>query len=168
MGRFVGLDIHKKVVQAAIHSATGKELSQTRFGCSRGELKEYARQNLRRTDRVALEATTNTWAIVEIIKPYVKEVVVSNPLRTKAIASAKVKTDKVDARVLAQLLRCDYLPRVWEPDEHTQQLRRLSRRRASLVAERTAVKNRLHSVLAGRLVRPPCADLFSRKGLAWL
>ena len=50
---------------------------------------------------MALEATTNTWAVVKAIEPYVKEVVVPNPLRTKAIAQAKVKTDKVDAYVLA-------------------------------------------------------------------
>src|SRR5437016_11246585 len=112
MYRYVGLDIHKSVVQAAIIDAKGRELAGARFGCSRGELEQYAKQQLRRTDRVALEATTNTWGVVAILKPFVKEVVVSNPLRTKAIASAKVKTDKVDALVLAQLLRCDYLPRV--------------------------------------------------------
>jgi transposase len=98
----------------------------------------------------------------------VAEVVVSNPLQTKAIAQAKVKTDKVDALVLAQLLRCDFLPRVWEPDEATQQLRRLTNRRAALVADRTGVKNRLHAVLAMRLVVPAVADLFSTKGQAWL
>jgi hypothetical protein len=73
-----------------------------------------------------------------------------------------------DAFVLAQLLRADYLPRVWEPDEPTQELRRLSSRRASLVAERTAVKNRLHSVLAQRLLSPPVADLFGKAGRALL
>ena len=72
----------------------------------------------------------------------------SNPMQTRAIAQAKVKTDKVDARFLAQLLRCDFLPRVWEPSEAIQELRRLVNRRAALVADRTAVKNRLHAVLA--------------------
>ena len=75
---------------------------------------------------MALEATTNTWVVVRILTPHVAEVVVSNPLLTKAIAAAKVKTDKVDACVLAQLLRCDYLPRVWRPDDPTLELRRLS------------------------------------------
>jgi transposase len=95
-------------------------------------------------------------------------VVVSNPLTTKAIASAKVKTDKVDAFVLAQLLRCDYLPQVWQPDEATQELRRLTGRRASLVSDRTRIKNRLHSVLAQRLIEPSSGDLFTPGGLAWL
>ena len=89
-------------------------------------------------------------------------------MQTRAIAQAKVKTDKVDARTLAQLLRCDFLPRVWEPSDAIQELRRLVNRRTALVADRTAVKNRTHAVLAQRLIRPPVEQLFSRTGLAWL
>jgi hypothetical protein len=69
-----------------------------------------------------VEATTNTWEVVAILKPFVTEVGVSNPLRTKVIASAKIKTDEVDALVLAQLLRCDFLPRVWEPGSSRDEL----------------------------------------------
>ena len=116
---------------------------------------------------MALEATTNTWAVVGVLRPHVGEVVVSNPLQTKAIAQAKVKTDKVDALILAQLLRCDFLPRVWQPDEATQVMRRLTGRRSALVGMRTAVKNRLHALLAQRLLAPP-AELFSQAGMKWL
>ena len=81
---------------------------------------------------MALEATTNCWAVADVLRPHVAKVVVSNPLATKAIAQAKVKTDKVDAYVLAQLLRCDFLPQVWQPDEPTPAAARLTGRRASL------------------------------------
>jgi transposase len=168
MNRCVGLDIHKRVVQACLLDATGQVLLQHRFTLSRQSLADFAHQHLTADDRVAVEATTNTWAVVAVLKPFVAEVVVSNPLTTKAIASAKVKTDRVDAHVLAQLLRCDFLPRVWEPDAATQEIRRLTSRRASLVADRTTVKNRLHSVLAQRLITFAGAELFSSKGLAWL
>jgi transposase len=168
MIRYVGLDVHKRVVEVCILDQTGKVLLRFRFSLSREGLAGFAKGHLLPTDRVVLEATTNTWAVVRILKAYVAEVIVSNPLATKAIAQAKVKTDKVDALVLAQLLRCDYLPRVWEPDQATQELRRLTSRRASLVADRTAIKNRLHSVLAMRLVLPPEGKLFSQAGLAWL
>lgn len=167
MGRFVGLDIHKSVVQAAFIDAKGGELAHERFGCSRGELEQFGRQQLRRSDRIALEATTNTWGVVAILKPFVKEVVVSNPLRTKAIASAKVKTDKVDALVLAQLLRCGYLPPVWEPPPAIQAARSITSRRAALVADRTAVKNRVQAALRQRLICSP-GRLFSVRGRAWL
>ncbi len=168
MIRFVGLDIHKRIVQACLLDAAGQRLAQHRFNLSRQSLVDFAQQQLTVEDRVVVEATTNTWAVVALLKPHVAEVVVSNPLATKAIASAKIKTDKVDAHVLAQLLRCDFLPRVWEPDPATQEIRRLTSRRASLVADRTTVKNRLHSVLAQRLLTYPGADLFAKAGLAWL
>ena len=76
---------------------------------------------------------------------------------TKAIAEAKIKTDKVDAEVLAQLLRCDFLPRVWEPPVATQTLRRVTARRAALVMDKTAIKNRIHAVLHQRLIPCPFA-----------
>src|SRR5207302_1038327 len=81
---------------------------------------------------------------------------------------AKVKTDKVDARVLAQLLRCDFLPRVWEPDDATQEVRRLTSQRVGLVGDRTRIKNRIHAVLAQRLILAPMDKLFGKYGLEWL
>jgi transposase len=66
----------------------------------------------------------------------------------------------VDAEVLAQLLRCDYLASVWRPDAATRQLRELSTHRAALVAEQTRLKNRIHGLLTQRLIGPPFAVLF--------
>ena len=67
-------------------------------------------------DEVALEATGNTWAIAALLASRAGRVVVSNPVKTRAIAEAKVKTDKVDAAILARLLAADFLPSVWLPD----------------------------------------------------
>jgi transposase len=168
MIRFVGLDVHKRVVQVCMVDAAGQILSERRFELDRQRLVTFAQTSLGPEDQVVLEATTNTWAIVEILQAYVARVVVSNPLTTKAIAQSKVKTDKVDAQVLAQLLRMDYLPKVWQPDPATRELRRWSSRRSRLVAQVTAVKNRLHAVFHQRLLVPPMNDLFSTKGRLWL
>lgn len=165
---FAGLDVHKRVVQAVILDERGKVLHRERFPCTREELTRVAKKRLGPKCRVALEATTNTWAVVAVLEPLVGEVVVSNPMRTRAIAEAKVKTDKVDAEMLAQLLRADFLPRVWRPDAATQVRRRLTTRRASLVQDRTRIKNRIHAVLHQRLLQCPVDDLFSKKGLKWL
>lgn len=165
--RFVGLDVHKRIVQAVILDDSGRAIHTERFEATREELLRFARKSLGADTRLALEATCNTWPIVDLLQPHVAELVVSNPLRTRAIAEARVKTDKVDARVLAELLRVDYLPRVWQPDPHTQARRRIATRRASLVGDRTRIKNRIHSILHQRLLRAP-ADLFGTKGLAWL
>ena len=142
-------------------------LHRERFALNRRTLEQFATKVLRPTDHVALEATTNCWAVADVLRPHVAKVVVSNPMATKAIAQAKVKTDKVDAYVLAQLLRCDFLPEVWQPDEATRRLRELTGRRSALVSQRTMMRNRIHSVLAMRLVETPLR-LFNAAGLHWL
>ena len=164
---FAGLDVHKKEIEAVLLDEAGNRLLNQRFETRRETLEAFARQHLR-DGRVALEATTNCWAIVAILQPLVQEVIVSNPQRSRAIAEAKIKTDRVDALVLAQLLRCDYLPRVWCPEEETRRMRQRSTERANLSADRTRLKNRIHAVLHQRLIEPPMDDLFSKRGRAWL
>jgi transposase len=168
MVRYVGLDVHKREVEVCILDRKGKRVLSTRIPCTRESLTAFAQESLNRQDHLALEASTNTWAVVAVLRPYVRQIVVSNPMKTKAIAEAKIKTDKVDAQVLAQLLRCDFLPGVWQPDEKTQKLRRLTTHRASLIVERTRIKNRIRSLLACRLIEPPQKSIWSKKGLAWL
>ncbi|NLG27139.1 MAG: IS110 family transposase [Chloroflexi bacterium] len=165
--RYLGLDVHKRVVQACTLDEGGRTLHALRFDLTRDTLTEFARRHLDDDCAVALEATTNTWAIVDVLTPFCPRIVVSNPMRTKAIASAKIKTDKVDAEVLAQLLRCDYLPTVWTPDAQTREQRALASRRSALTRQAISLKNRIHSVLHQRLIFGP-AELFSTKGLAWL
>jgi len=168
MPRFLGWDIHKKQATICMLAADGRLLGRYRIPCTREALLTFARKTLRPDDQMAMEATTHTWAVVEVLAPFVGRIVVSNPLRTRAIAAAKIKTDKIDARVLAELLRAGYLPEVWQPDAETRRLRALTHRRAGLVADRTAVKNRLHATLTMRLIPVPWKDLFSEKGLVWL
>jgi len=166
---FAGLDLHKKEVEAAVLSEDGRILHRSRFPATRVALEAFAGTHLSQDSTiVALEATTNTWPVAAILQPLVHKVVVSNPLRTKAIACAKIKTDKVDALALAQLVRTGYLPEVWIPDEETRLMRRRSTERAMLSADRTRIKNRIHSVLHQRLIEAPSSDLFSRKNLHWL
>lgn len=167
MKRFIGLDVHKAVVEACVIDAEGRRVFRRRIDCTREALLRFA-EELTTDDSVALEVTTNAWAVADLIRPFVGHVFVSNPMKTKAIAEAKVKTDKVDAEVLAQLLRCDYLPSVWIPDEATRSLRQLTSRRERLVAERTRLKNRVQSVFASLLIPVPVTTLFSDTGLQWL
>jgi transposase len=164
----IGLDVHERVVEAASLDAHGAVVHRERFACTREELERFARERLGPGDPLALEATTNTWAVAAILRPFVGRLVVSNPLLTRAIAQAKIKTDAIDATVLAQLLRAGYLPEVWIPDPQTRHLRELTQRRAALVAQRTGIKNRLHAVLHQRLLQPPVQDLFGPTGRAWL
>ena len=168
MRRYVGLDLHKRSVAVCILDEQGQRLWRGKVDCGREALLAFARQRLTPEDHVAMEATTNTWAVLELLEPHVAEVVVGNPMKTKAIAESSIKTDKVDAEVLAQLLRCGYLPTVWHPDKSTRRLRKLTTMQATLTKEQTRVKNRIHAVLAQLLITPPMATLFSQAGLKWL
>jgi transposase len=168
MVRYVGCDVHKRLAVFAMVLEDGTLQATHSVAVTREALTQFAASYLTKQDRVAIEATTNTWAVADLLRPWVLDIVISNPLRTKAIADAKIKTDKVDARVLAELLRADYLPVVWQPDPDTQRLRRLTHRRAALVSDRTRLKNRLHSILHHCLIPLPKSDLFSQAGRQWL
>jgi transposase len=161
------MDVHREFAQLAVVE-DGLVRDQGRIGVTPEALRAWA-AGLRADDQVALEATGNSDAIARLLTPLVARVVVSNPSKTRAIAEAKVKTDKVDARILAQLLAADFLPPVWLPDERTRALRRQVTRRAHVVRHRTRIKNQVHAILARNLVpTPPVADLFGKTGRHWL
>ena len=165
--RCIGLDVHREFAQVAIWQG-GTVTQAGTFATTPEGVREFA-PGLGPADEVALEATGNTWAIATVLASRAGRVVVSNPARTRAIAEAKVKTDKVDAAILAQLLAADFLPPVWMPDAATSALRRQVLRRAHIVRQRTRLKNQVHAILHRNLVpRCPAADLFGIKGRTWL
>jgi transposase len=165
--RVVGLDVSRTFAEIA-YLESGSVRAGGKVQLQKRPLDTFAQQ-LHRSDKVVLEATGNTAAIVAALKPYVSEVIVANPLQVRLIAEARVKTDKIDAAVLAQLYASGFLPQVWMPDERIQVLRRQVARRTQIVRQRTRLKNEIHSVLATHLIpRCPFTDLFGRKGRAWL
>jgi transposase len=107
-------------------------------------------------------------AVVRTLEQHVARVIVANPMQVKAIAHAHVKTDKIDAGVLASLRAANFLPEIWLPDADTERLRRQIARRNQVVRHRTRIKNEVHAVLHARLI-PRCPhDLFGRPGRQWL
>lgn len=167
MGRSIGLDVHRDFCEVAIADG-GRARSAGRVATVPEELELFA-QSLATDDRVVAEATGNALAIARIIEPHVAEVVLAHAKQVRAISHARVKTDKVDARVLADLLAADLIPAVWIGDERVRMLRRLVSRRRGLVKRRTQVKNEISAVLQRNLKgRPPASDPFGRKGRAWL
>src|SRR4051794_27441224 len=167
MVRYIGMDVHREFAQLAVLE-DGLVRDAGRIGVTPEALRRWAAE-LRSDDVVALEATGNSDAIASLLIPVVGRVVVSNPSKTRVIAEAKVKTDKVDARILAQLLAADFLPPVWLPDDRIRSLRRQVTRRARLVRQRTRIKNQVHAILARNLApTPPVSDLFGKAGRHWL
>lgn len=143
--RFIGLDVHVDFCEVAIRDG-GRVRSCPQVSVVPEDLELFA-QSLGPDDEVALEATGTAMAIARILQPHVARVVIANPLALRAISHAKVKTDKLDARTLAQLLAAGFLPGVWIPDENTAVLRRRISRRHQLVKQRTRIKNEIHAAL---------------------
>src|SRR5207249_6612058 len=148
MENFVGVDLHKKVSQLATLREP-KPASQVRFP-NHTVTVEKVLKKLPQGSKIALEATGSWWWFVDLAQRTGHEVVMWHPKQTKAIASARLKSDKVDALMLARLLRADLLPTVWIPGEKERQIRELLTHRARVVRQRTAIINELQALYAKR------------------
>jgi transposase len=167
MSRSIGLDVHRDFCQIAIADG-GRARSAGRIATSPEMLGLFA-QSLAPTDRVVMEATGNALAIARILQPHVAEVVLAHAKQVRAISHARVKTDKVDAKVLAELLAADLIPAVWIGDDRVRMLRRLVSRRRGLVKRRTQIKNEISAALHRSLKgRNPASDPFGKKGRVWI
>lgn len=158
--RTLALDVHARFAEVAVN----EDGELRRIGrIATKDLPAFA-GSLSPEDHVVLESTSISWAIVDLIAKHAGRVTISNPMQTKAIAQAKVKTDKVDAKVLAQLGAADFLAEVWVPDRETRALRRRCAHRQALVRERTAHRVRVHAILQRNLVELAVTDVFGKKG----
>jgi transposase len=151
--RYIGLDVHREFCEVAI-SEEGKVRSAGRVRSRREELELFA-QSLGSDDEVALETTGGAEAITAILRAQVARVVVVNTKKLRAISEAKAKTDRLDARRLAELVAAGYLAEVWCPDERTRALRRYVARRAQLVRQRSRAKNEIAAALQRNLLDRP-------------
>ena len=132
MRRVIGIDIHRTFGEVVIWE-NGVLRREGRVEMTRTALEGFGRR-LEKSDEVVIEATGNCMAVSRVLSPFVARVVIANPLQVKAIAHAHVKTDKVDAGILASLHAAGYLPEIWTPDAATERLRRLVARRYQVVA----------------------------------
>lgn len=165
--RFVGIDLHKHfVVVAAVDARQQVILPPTRR-IDLDDFPAWAQSHLSPNDAVALESTGNAWWLYDLIAPLVARAVVANSLQVKWIANAAAKSDKHDAIRLAKLLAANLIPEVWVPPPHVRELRALIAHRRALVKQRTAVKNRLHSVLHRQHISPPDGDLCAAHNRDW-
>src|SRR5689334_7759213 len=163
----VGVDLHERFCYMTALDATGRSLKAGTVANQATELRRWLR-GLPAPVEVAVEACSFWPAFQEAIADQVSVIHLVHPQRVKAIASAKLKNDRVDSATLAHLLRCDLLPESWQADGETQGRRQQVRLRATLVRQRTRLKNQVHAVLHQRGLRSPVSDLFGRRGRQWL
>ena len=169
--KYVGIDVHKRMCQAAFLDEDGSILDEQRFPNDPEGIEEFAEKltSFRDEVRAVVESTGNLWIpIHDRLEEHGVDVALSNPSKTRLIAEAKVKTDKVDARTHAGLLRADMLPTCYVPGEELRSRRELLRHRLNLVKNRTEVKNRIHGLLDKHGLRMPETTQFSNGNIAWL
>jgi transposase len=147
MSVYVGIDVHRKRSQVAVVTEDGTvQLNKNVVNGSEPMLRLIGELSL--GTPVAFEAAFGWSWLAELLEDYGFEAHMVHPLRCKAIASARLKNDKVDAAILAQLLRADLLPEAWIAPAKVRQLRALLRHRISLVRLATQARNRIHAVAA--------------------
>lgn len=164
---FFGLDLHKSFIQVAMISSDGKDYKTWKIETTPDSIIQFCKE-LSSDDKVVMETTFNTWMVYSVIKENCKaSIVVANSMQVKAIAHAKVKTDKVDAKILAHLLKCDFIPEVHVPEKSIWEIRKLISHRKLIGKQRTALANSLKSVFNNNLLNAPRL-LFGPQGQKWI
>ena len=164
--RYVGLDIHKHYCVIAGVDREGRVLLQP-VRVEHADVEGWLKKNLRSTDHVVLESTTNAWHVYDLLEPLVERVVVANPIKVKQIAQARVKTDIRDTFILARLLAANLVPDVWVPPAHVREMRQLLSQRRQLVETHTQIVNRMHSVAHRHHLQHARGKRFNEKTTAW-
>ena len=163
---FCGLDVHRSGSSyAAIVDERGELVKERKL--SNDSIPEFIGSY--RPTRIAMEASSSITSIYRALVRDGYDVLVSHPRKTRLIAESRIKTDRVDARALAELLRLDALPQSYMPDESLASLREMVRRRAFLVREKAKFKVKLRDYLAYNGIQVGIEEgLFTKRGVEWL
>lgn len=164
---YVGFDIHKRYTFYTQMDEAGRIQRQGRLPNSREALGTFF-ADVGEPARVVMEASINWYHLYDLLETLDIPVTLAHPSRTRAIAEAKVKTDKVDSATLAHLLRADLVPAAYIPPREIRDLRELLRYRGALVRLQTMVKNRIHALLLKHGYQAPVQDVFGIRGRQWL
>ena len=164
--RYVALDIHKKYCVIGGVDREGRVVLHA-VRVEHADLEGWLKKNLRATDHVVLESTTNAWHVYDLLEPLVERVMVANPAKVKQIANARVKTDVRDTFILARLLAANLVPEVWVPAAHIREMRQLLSQRRQLVETHTQIVNRMHSVAHRHHLQHERGKRFNEQNTAW-
>lgn len=147
--KFVGADLHKKSITFCVVTRTGTKttvLKSTRILCRELDKIEHFFESLG-DFQVTVEATIGYDWFAALAEKFATRVVIAHAGRLRIIAESTRKTDKIDARILADFLALDMIPEAWRPTPRVRQHRSLVRRRCKMQSRVTSIKNTLHAVL---------------------
>ena len=163
---YLGIDLHRTKTYAVLIDKAGEVIDERQI--LNDETIQYLEKYGPKETFAVLEATRNWPFMYDLLAKHVVRVELANPKELKAISAAAVKTDRIDANVLAQLARLNYLPTAYAAPKEIRDLRLYVRHREFLIRQRTQCKNRIHAVLVRYNLISPTADLFGVAGREWL
>ena len=147
--RYAGWDLHQQFSQVVVGSKDGRQKETIKIPHFPRMFDDpRVKKFLQPPIEVAGEACNGWYWVVDGLEKMGAKVHLAHPLKTKLIAESKVKTDKIDARALFNLLRADFLPESYIAPQEVREAREIHRHRAALVKIRTSVKNRVHGLLS--------------------
>lgn len=160
----IGIDIHKKYSYVAVVDELGEIKEEAKIENTKESLEQFASKY--KGAKAVIEATGNYRFIYDILENYM-EVKLAHPYKTRAIAEARIKNDRLDAKMLAHLLRANLIPESYVPPKEVRELRDLTRLRKALIEDRTRIKNRVHAILTRNGINN-YPDPFTKKGREFL
>jgi transposase len=166
----VGLDVHKAFTYGIVQNEEGEVMFERKFKNEPHELDKFL-VNVKLDSKIALESCSVWQYVYDYLKDAGYEnVKLAHPLGVQAIAASRKKTDRHDARILADLVRTNLLPEAYPAPWDVRVKRQITRHRLSLVMLQTIVKNRIHAILLrhGINVEERFSDLFGKAGLEYL
>lgn len=164
---YVGMDLHKNTSTLTVKTKQGKLVDSSKIPTEPSAVKGYLRK-FNQPLSLALEPVSQWHFYGDLIQKLGVDFHLANPLKVKAIASARIKTDKIDANVLCDLLRTNLLPEAYFSSPEVRFWKEMVRFRTSLIHLRTEVKNKVHSILFKNALRHPFSNLFGKAGTKWL
>lgn len=165
---YVGLDVHKNFIQGCILDKEGKVILEQKFKNEPHSMDLFL-SNIQQDSKVALESCSCWQYVYDYLSDAgYKNLVLANPSRVRLIATSRKKTDKHDAKVLADLLRMNMLPESYAPPLETRYERQITRHRLSLVRLRADVKRKVNALLLRHGYQHEYSDLFGKAGMEQL
>ena len=164
---YVGVDLHKRFFIAHFTDHQGQESQVRRYETNDQDLLQFM-DDLHPQASVALEPVSQWAWFCDNVEAQGFDIHLAHPKQVKAIANARIKTDKIDAKVLADLLRSNMLPEAYQSPLEVREWKELCRHRISFVRQRTQNMNRIHNILFKNALNYEGSSLFGKGGRKWL
>jgi len=167
---YIGVDYHKKYSYVVVKDREGKVERRGKVDNTKEEFRQLLKPY--QAGKAVVEATRNWGLVYDWLEEILDDVALAHPLKVRAIAEARIKTDKISADILCDLLRSNLLPEAYVPNKGTREAKNILRQRMFFVRVQTMVKNRIYTILDRHpeilSQAPDVSDLFGASGMMWL